>query len=68
MKAEISKSKSTVEEATKNLSELSKELDQLMSTSYGKMEETMTHASFAKVNLNLAYAINALYYGNLIIV
>ncbi len=54
--------KGTIQKAAGTLAQLSVELDQLLSVPYASMEGNMSHSDFAKVNLNLAYTLNALYF------
>ena len=56
---------SLVEKNSGTLAQLSAELDKFFATPYASMEESMSNSSFAKVNLNLAYALNTLYYSTL---
>jgi len=55
-------SRVSMTKASEIMAEISSTLDSLLTVSYTSMEKSMSHEEFAKINLNLAYALNVLYY------
>jgi len=62
MQEKIPEYKATLSKMSATLSQISQDIDKITSTPYLKMEEKMSNSDFAKVNLNLAYSLNTLYY------